>query len=387
MYTVLIVDDEPLVRLGIINSVEWENYGVNRILEADNGNEAWKICQNEPVDIVITDIKMPEMNGIELLRFLKSVDSKAVRIVLSGYSDFEYLQKAIRAGVMDYLLKPINVIELEEVLETAINRLREEEIQKTERMKNLRENTLARLMEGNIGKHELRDKLEKLDIQLRRGPYIVTVFQFPTAVFEEQSFFSKLDLCEEECSKIIQREEEGLVCSMNGNLVVLYDKELSDEKLDYINERLAKAITRYMEQEVDIYMGKPVGEVEEIAFSYLDAKSRNKENTEKKKYSKQIQDLLNYIDDHFREEISLKEAAELFYINPSYLGYIFKKEYGHSFTETVNRKRIEYARELLMNSNIKIYEVAEKVGFTDSRYFVRVFKKYEGVNPSEVRKS
>lgn len=387
MYTVLIVDDEPLVRLGIINSVGWENYGVNRILEADNGNEAWKICQNEPVDIVITDIKMPEMNGIELLRFLKSVDSKAVRIVLSGYSDFEYLQKAIRAGVMDYLLKPINVMELEEVLETAINRLREEEIQKTERMKNLRENTLARLMEGNIGKHELRDKLEKLDIQLGRGPYIVTVFQFPTAVFEEQSFFSKLDLCEEECSKIMQREEEGLVCSMNGNLVVLYDKELPDEKLGYINERLAKAITRYMEQEVNIYLGKPVGEVEEIAFSYLDAKSRNKENTEKKKYSKQIQDLLDYIDDHFREEISLKEAAELFYINPSYLGYIFKKEYGHSFTETVNRKRIEYARELLMNSNIKIYEVAEKAGFTDSRYFVRVFKKYEGVNPSEVRKS
>lgn len=387
MYTVLIVDDEPLVRLGIINSVAWENYGVNRILEADNGNKAWMVYQSEQVDIVITDIKMPEMNGIELLRFLKSSDSKAVRIVLSGYSDFEYLQKAIRAGVMDYLLKPINVIELEEVLETAINRLREEEIQKTERMKNLRENTLARLMEGNIGKHELRDKMEKLNIRLGRGPYIVTVFQFPTVLFEEQSFFSKLDLCEEECGKIIQREETGLVCSMNGNLVVLYDKELTNEKLDYINGRLARAIGKHMEQEVNIYMGKPVGETDEIAFSYLDAKSRNKEKKEKKKYSKQIQDLLNYIEDHFREEISLKEAAELFYINPSYLGYIFKKEYGHSFTETVNRKRIEYARELLMNSNIKIYEVAEKAGFTDSRYFVRVFKKYEGVNPSEVRKS
>lgn len=387
MYTVLIVDDEPLVRLGIINSVKWENYGVNQIFEAANGNEAWELYQNNTVDILITDIKMPEMNGIELLRVLKTVNSKAVRIVLSGYSDFEYLQKAIRAGVMDYLLKPINVIELEEVLETAINRLREEEIQKTERMKNLRDNTFARLMEGNIGKHELRDKLEKLNIELGRGPYVVTIFQFPSSVFEEPQFFLKLDMCEEKCNKTIQRENMGLVCTMNGNLVVLYDKEISDKKIDFTNSKLEKVISLCMERPVYTYKGKTVGETEEIAFSYIDAKRQNKEKEEKKKYSKQVQDLLNYIDKHFREEISLKEAAELFYINPSYLGYVFKREYGHSFTETVNRKRIEYAKQLLLNSNIKIYEVAEKVGFMDSRYFVRVFKKYEGINPSEVRKS
>lgn len=387
MYTVLVVDDEPLVRRGIINSVQWENYGVNQIFEASNGNEAWELYQNSAVDIVITDIKMPEMNGIELLRALKTVNSKAVRIVLSGYSDFEYLQKAIRAGVMDYLLKPINVIELEEVLETAINRLREEELQKTERMKNLRDNTFARLMEGNIGRHELRDKLEKLNIQLGGGPYVVTIFQFPSSVFEEPLFFAKLDMCEEKCNKIIQLENMGLVCTMNGNLIVLYDKDTSNQKIDIINSKLEKAILQYMDRSVCIYKGKTVGETEEIAFSYIDAKRQNKEKEEKKKYSKQVQDLLNYIDKHFREEISLKEAAELFYINPSYLGFIFKKEYGHSFTETVNRKRIEYAKQLLLNSNIKIYEVAEKVGFLDSRYFVRVFKKYEGINPSEVRKS
>jgi len=107
MYKLMIVDDEEIILDGLKNVVEWENLGIEVISYAYNGKEALeKIAENVP-DILITDISMPVMDGIELVRELRERGFDSIKIVfLSGYDDFEYARNATRLGAVDYLLKP-----------------------------------------------------------------------------------------------------------------------------------------------------------------------------------------------------------------------------------------------------------------------------------------
>lgn len=117
MIKLLIVDDEPFIRQGLKILINWEEYGYEIVGEACNGLEAIKELEKKDVDIIITDLKMPEMNGIELIEYVrKNILDEIKFIVLSGYYEFEYAKKAIKYNVTDYILKPIQKDELIKVL-------------------------------------------------------------------------------------------------------------------------------------------------------------------------------------------------------------------------------------------------------------------------------
>lgn len=119
MLKVLIVDDEPYIREGIKVMIDWGNYGFEICYEAGNGEDALQIIRDYEVDIVFTDIKMPVMGGLELIKQVKQNVDKEIRfVILSGYYEFEYAKKAIQYRVTDYLLKPIQEEELIDLLET-----------------------------------------------------------------------------------------------------------------------------------------------------------------------------------------------------------------------------------------------------------------------------
>jgi two-component system response regulator YesN len=118
MIKVLIADDEPYIRQGLKILINWEQYGFTICGEASNGTEALELMKNMEFDLIITDIKMPEMNGIELLEYTWEHLSKQIRfIILSGFYEFEYAKKAIKVGVVDYILKPVQKEELIRALE------------------------------------------------------------------------------------------------------------------------------------------------------------------------------------------------------------------------------------------------------------------------------
>lgn len=125
MYRLLIVDDEEDIRRGMANSVPWETWGFQVCAQAENGKAAIDIIHKEPVDAVITDIRMPVMDGVELMRYLRENAPSIYVVVLSGYSDFAYMQEAIRNGAAEYLLKPTDIDEFETVFRRLKKRMDE----------------------------------------------------------------------------------------------------------------------------------------------------------------------------------------------------------------------------------------------------------------------
>lgn len=251
--TILIVDDEPKTRQGLKKTLEDWADGRFDIISTDGAQAAITILQQREIHILITDISMPEMNGIEMLKRLQEQKQYPVVIIISAYSEFDYAQEAIQLGVLNYLLKPLSKKKLIEAVEKAI------EVQK---------------------KREREGKLNKI-----------------------------------------------------------------------IDERL-----------VDV-------------------------RVEEKEEDSPIQKAMSYVDQHLEQQLSLKEVAAYVHLNSSYFSVLFKEQTKMTFSEYVTRSRLQKAKNLLMGSNMSVSDIAEAVGYNTSKYFIKLFKEYEGQTPSKYRKT
>ena len=178
MYRVIIVDDEPVIRRGLRETIEWDSLGLEVAGEAADGAEALRLIRETEPEILITDIRMPEMDGIRLIQEVKKLDLKIKITILSGYSDYDYLKAAIRLGVDNYLLKPIDNDELISNLRNTVNEIEKEaaiNLQISQGTALLRSNTLRRLVTGNISEDELKEKAEFLRIPLDAGRCLCAV--------------------------------------------------------------------------------------------------------------------------------------------------------------------------------------------------------------------
>ena len=126
MYSIMIVEDEELVRQGLTSLVNYEQFGMKVIDQAENGRIAWEKFQAQPADLLLTDINIPQMNGLDLAQLVREKAPSCHIIFLTGYDDFEFARKAIRLGADDYLLKPFSKADIEEMLGKVKNKLDEE---------------------------------------------------------------------------------------------------------------------------------------------------------------------------------------------------------------------------------------------------------------------
>lgn len=247
MYKLIIADDEPRILRGLKNCIPWNAIGFSLEGTAESGKQALNLAQKIRPHLIITDIRMPDMNGLEFISAVRSLGIHSQIIIVSGYNDFTYAQQAIRYGVSDYLLKPIN-----------------------------------------------EDNLYDCVIQCIQKLEIATV--------------------------------------MNPNL----KKLLPDEQPNNSNNLF-------------------------IAH----AKS--------------------YIASHYHEDINLKEVADHLGIHPNYLSNLFSRLCNESFLKYVCKIRISKAKELMQNPQLKVYEIAELVGYSDYRWFSKLFKQYEALTPQQYK--
>lgn len=346
MIRLLIVDDEKVIRDGLTTTMQWEKMGISVVGAAKDGEEALKLCELWHPHIVLTDVRMPKMNGIELMKQIKEMMPNIKVIILSGHSEFTYAKEALKYGAVDYLIKPVVAEELEIVLGKIIEKMRDELYQDSlivERYK------------------EMNTAFEQYFNAVKTGDYDDSKTYLLRIVNEFVRKKIPIDHFQRLCTQI--------VTTFLGMLKDTGYNTNTEFFQPYIN--VHQIIMNYTNpKELIEWLNNFNNEM--ITWILI-----NKENNN----NATIRLAIDYIDKHYSEFINTEVVAEAVAISSNYFSHIFKKSMGESFTDYLNRKRIEKAKELLYQNKYKIYEVADMVGYNDYKYFSIVFKKLVGVSP------
>ncbi len=173
MKTVLIVEDEKMIRLGIRTMVLRSGVPIEEILDCQNGELAWEILKNREIDVMFTDIRMPKMDGIELVRLAGTLDKPPITVAVSGYDDFSYAVEMLRNGVREYILKPVERDKITAILQT-LNEEIESRNRKTMKDKDFGLKEVRQMLERPVlGDDRIRELAERYDSIFIDGPYRV----------------------------------------------------------------------------------------------------------------------------------------------------------------------------------------------------------------------
>lgn len=506
---VLIADDEAEVLKGLKHIINWEALGCTICGEAVNGTDALKKIQILKPDIVLLDIRMPGLTGLEIIQQARDFQFPGRFIILSGYSDFTYAQSAVKLGVDNYLVKPVDEDELAEAV-TKVRNSMEKSNKKEQILHQYRENARDTIILNLITEKANPFSFDLADLHLLTDQYMVILYEhYNQNSFDElwdfadllrvgnqnHTSFEHITIEKHEVillkgSNSIERFYRLLDHYNNGlqkgspldSLFLIYGRPV-----EYINElglsyqdTLMLLKRRFFCEESQHVLGyqdlppasRLTGSIEKLKTyprtiaGYIQAHNRSalaetlmdlekvlyysNDNVAKLKrelidiflqvkhivhfaypasdipfpsntrimefimskyylyeiihfFSEQFEmslkaigcsnsedimdDVLYYINHNFSENLRLESIAPLFGYNSSYLGKVFTRKVGENFNAYLDRVRIQKAKELLASNHYKVYEISEKVGYSNADYFHKKFKKYTNTTPAEYRKS
>ena len=374
-FNLLLVDDEKPIREKLINNTDWEKEGY-QIFAAANGEEALRFVRENGIDILVTDIQMPKLSGMNLIEKAKRNSSHLKVIVISGYAEFEYAQKSIRFGVNDYLLKPFRSKKLLEV----VNKAKEELIKEKDN-----EQRLA-VLRGEISSYINENKLDTIYNWLIDDQF----FQHQSLIMDRIDLEavlkrgSKEDILETvnkiiEELKAVDLNKEKLFVVLN-NLILESFKIIKD--LDYQAEDLMEIIDK---ERIENLNYEQIKEIEIILKEFLLRLHDLISFTPGEKNAEIISEMKAYIAENYQDGITLSELARKFNLSAGHLSNLFHEESGESFSDYLNMIRLNKAKELLKTTDDKIYQIADQLGFNDAYYFSSWFKKLVGASPTTYR--
>lgn len=297
MYKVIIAEDEEDVREAIVQGIDWEANGFQVIDKAENGQEAWDLFERHTPDLLMTDIKMPFMDGLQLADLVKQKFPGTKIVILSGYDEFEFAQKALKLQVDEYVLKPFSSQELLEVLGKVRAQLDDEADEKknVDSLKEhyrkslpvLRENFLASLMMRQLKQREIEEKSALYEIPLHGSGFQVSSISIDQTGDKpresnslslkdsedyELKLFAILNIAEE----IVAGHQLGRAFLHNGQVVILTisgeeDQGAITSRTMAVMEEIRQAVERYLKFTVTIGVGVVTGEPTGLSYSYKDA--------------------------------------------------------------------------------------------------------------------
>lgn len=513
MYRVLIVDDEPVIRNGIHSFIDWQQEGMSAEDDCANGVEALAALESRSIDILITDIKMPLMNGIQLMEQAIQLYPSLKVIMISSYNDFEYVREGLKLGAVDYLLKPtMEPEDLLAVLKRCIAML-EEERRKESELNQYQQGAIYR--ERKSLEHELKKLIVQEHATLTEADWVPAWLQERYACMyvmldsadewrENRGYLYVQLLLEELQEMFYMHVQEGvaLLMSESSMFLILPDHDGGAEQLlhqwravletkcglsastgftiehgirrllhGFANSRAA-CQRRFFEGLGGLYMtsgpeserttqpavdviqdwtpfiesirnGDPSTSLIECALErwrsgFLDPEQVKHEacqllscvyhlqadagtllperldllqraetleqlsahligqleethkpvlpNLTDKGYGGQIiMKALEYLAEHYTENLTLQGVADIVHLSKSYFSILFKKQTGRNFIDYLIELRIREAKRILAQKDSKIYDVADSSGFNDVKYFSKVFKKLTGLTPLQYR--
>lgn len=376
MYRLLIVEDEKVIAAGLSRLLQWERLGIARPLVLTDSKDAERILREGQTDIMITDINMPGPDGIELLETIKECGLKTRTIALSGYDEFDKVRRCFLLGVENYLLKPVNEKELEILLSGIVAKLDRAETESrftADNMNGLRQHILHTLLLGIAGEEEIEAYRKRIDYDFDLGAYCVVVI----TLMDKKCLGGVAGHIGGKNGKQIQA-----VITAESEISVILAGVLPEQIQAFVSEMKAQLTTADIE--FCISAGSLESDVRSLSESYYNAKiSVNPLIADMGNPT--VNRILKYIEDHYDSEITLSSLAEKFYFHPKYIGRLFKQGSGKNFSDYLCEYRIQKAKQLLIESDLKSFDIAGKVGFSDASYFTNVFKKVTGCYPSKYR--
>jgi len=396
-YKTLVADDEEIIREGIAEMLS-SDAELKIVAQAENGKVALEQARECLPDLLFVDIDMPALNGLEFIEQLQTFLKGAVVVIITGYDDFEYTHKSIALGVFDYLLKPVMEPALFDVVIRAKKRITEnrKQIDYTEWARAQIEKNLPALravfasnwMAGHYGESEIGEQLEYLGIEISKpcGLTVARVSVCDPAAYAKHGwddnmlYFAVENIAREAFSELtpVFSHKSDL-----GDLVLISACEPGQLWLD-----AGKNLTWALEANLPV----KVALAQQICSSraalpetYMTMLEQMKTRIKRSGLAEKARDYLlrNFGD----ENISLQSAAAHCFISPGHLSRIFRNELGVTFTDFLSQTRLRMATELLLNSDLKIHEIAEKSGYSTQHYFSVFFKRTFGVSPAEFRKN
>lgn len=482
MYKVLVVEDEINSREGLRDLIS-QRKDQYQVMTAVDGLDGLNKAQKYQPDIIITDIKMPKIDGIQMVSKIRELNIRSEILILSGYAEFEYAKSALSLGVVDYLVKPVVPSTVFTMLEKCVNLIQKSVQQQphfqrhsypllskadngmlSEYYKTLNTNDflciamysksgslftpnwksyfleskscvlvsiydscylgiilpvhdasvqtslsrcqaatgnsctgIYRYLKGNQDQ-DWFDVFRQLvtcipwSISLNKNFFLFEEYmlQESTATADSNEFFKKLKKCfyhqeYKECNSLIINFIEHLqdkhyhpdYIKMFVASCLLHSSSNASEP-DFDHPR-GLYVTMYRNE---VMASKNIHELKTLINQYYSEDFLlNKRN----QYSKPVIMAINYIQKNFSQPISLNFVADKIGVTPQYLSRIFSKETGQSFIDYLSTYRINMAKQLLDTTDIKVFEIANRIGFNDAKYFCTLFKKFEGISPNQYR--
>ena len=519
MINVMIVDDRPLFREYLRTKFDWEKYGFSICSEAKNGVEALERAKESPPDVLLTDINMPLMNGLELSETLIQEYPDMGVVLITAHSEFEYAKKALEIGVCNYIVKPF---EKEELILTLlklkdnINKSNEESIQRKGKEKDLLELLIQQLIyREKIQKNEeLEESFSRLGITFKSKSFIASVIE----INKKEDFSGENHIWKNTIMNIIQQMFATdlnifVISDYEGRIVILSETDKSDDEFSKDElSKLMKLINKHLDFDITIGIGRRYSGLEYIRKSYLEgvsairysyevginkiihystisqkskeyvfysaetnelilkylrngnfqaiekvlnksykelytAKAEDEfiemiykgllsllfshiyqsgreindilgdreyviEKTKEKDLNRQLKTLLEFYkktiefskrfentrsyklvngakkyikENYHRQDLTVKDVSKSQYINETYMRSLFKKEAGMTVNEYLTKVRLDKTKEILKSTEYRLSDIAEMVGYNDSSYLSKIFKKNIGISPSKYR--
>ena len=505
MYKVVIAEDESIIRCGLAGLLDWAAFDCEIVFLAEDGMQALKYMEENPVDILITDIKMPHMGGLDLIENAKSISSDMITLIISGYSDFEYAKTAIHYGVSGYLMKPVEEEQLRDALNKAVSalklrtqqavvqqdmlqikeknrRLRREKILNTllfangqppsipeelgitpelyycvflfelmsdmivsarnvwemigKEYKNvalidMQHNLITAVVFGespdyvsesvkdfqyylleNIGKKhamnegagDIRQGFDGLRSSLKRAVVNFNLGQASTRLNHIAGQTGEIDV-REKCNKILSyilQKKDGLPeyldlieedllmtgtqCIKNADVLLsgVYAQSIAallSRRTNVSAETLLGLHKTYDRATRSVELRKKIQLLQELLCDVSELMVMEPDS--KGKWGREINQAIAYIEkNYYKGSMDVGEIAEHVGMNPRYFSMVFKDKVGKSVMKYLIDYRVKIAKQLLLDKDLKAYQVAEMVGYDNYPYFSTMFQKVTGENPT-----
>lgn len=468
MKTILIAEDEKFIRKGLITMVQRSPIPAEAILEARDGEEALELLRQNEVDLLITDIRMPKMDGIELVSQLGDLDHQPMVLVISGYDDFSYAVEMLRNGAFDYLLKPVEREKLFAVLKKLEDQYQQKQAQREERGQQLVRTLRHLMLEQDADSPEWREQAGRCREGFFPGPYVgfcaggcdaplpevvlrlravgalylyaaseedadalAALLSVPVGRSGPHTGPESLPLCYQEARAAWQRsfftgepfdapapetfQPLAVTVEQLMGLAGLSRGQEAVQLLRGEGERAARGeadpedvsalcarFAQRLEKDYGQFMAEG-GEPKRFAAlwdfpnwaQYLDGLGRwldgfcgrTAEEFADYENKQKIRQAAQYIQQHFREPLSMTVVSNHVSMNYSLFSLLFKQYTGVNFSGYLQELRIGEAKRLLEETDWRVNEICHRAGFSDDKHFLKVFKAAVGFSPTEYRRA